>query len=266
MSDFRILQLTDLHVFRDPGVCLHTVDTRESFRRVVDHLKNSGQEFDHIVITGDHTHDERPESYEAVRSVLAPWLDRLLLVPGNHDDRAVLRSVFGDVTDRQAATDVPQDDRIVFSTACGSWLLLGLDTHCPGEVSGHLGGPQADWLRQRLTDHGRSPSILFCHHPPVSVGSEWMDAIGLQDRSLLRDIVADFPDIRVICCGHVHHEFSTDLGTAQVITTPSTGLQFDPAGSSPAFTDAPPGWRIIELSGTGMTTHVERLPDCAASS
>ena len=57
---------------------------------------NPVKRFDHVVVTGDHTHDELPESYQAVRQILSPWLDRLWQVPGNHDDRTVLRSVFGD--------------------------------------------------------------------------------------------------------------------------------------------------------------------------
>ena len=59
-------------------------------------VQESGLRPDHVVVTGDHTHDELPETYAAVRELLEPFLDRLWLLPGNHDDRAALRAAFDD--------------------------------------------------------------------------------------------------------------------------------------------------------------------------
>ena len=60
------------------------------------HIGESIETFDHLIVTGDHTHDELPQSYEAVRRILIPWLDRRGQVPGNHDARCVVRSFCGD--------------------------------------------------------------------------------------------------------------------------------------------------------------------------
>lgn len=260
MSDTRILQLTDLHLFCDEEATLKGIPTRQTLKNVVTHVLEQEQDFDHVIITGDHTHDERPESYTAVRELLAPWLDRLAIVPGNHDDRDVMRSVLGDVIERQTETPVDSDDRITFSFRCDRWLCVGLDTHLPGEVPGQFGEAQAAWLRSLLTAHGDQPAVLFCHHPPVELGSVWMDAIGLQDRKRLMAVAEDFPGVQLICCGHVHHESEHPAGSKRVVTTPSTGLQFDPRGTEPQFADDPPGYRIIELSNERLTTHVCRLP------
>ncbi len=261
MTDTRILQLTDLHLFCDEQSTLKGIPTRKSLQKVVDSIVQNETAFDRVVITGDHTHDEQAESYRVAREILSPWTDRLSVVPGNHDDRNVLRSVLGDVIDRQAGSSVPDDDRITFSFDCGSWLCVGLDTHLPGEVPGQLGIAQAQWLRQRLTEHGDNPSVLFCHHPPVDVGSIWMDAIGLQDRQLLLDVVSDFSGVRLISCGHVHHEFEGSSGSVRVVAAPSTGLQFDPQGTQATFANDPPGYRIIELNGNSVETRVVRLSE-----
>lgn len=260
MSDTRILQLTDLHLFQDEEATLKGIPTRQTLQEVVAQILEQEPEFDHVVITGDHTHDERAESYTAVRELLAPWIDRLAIVPGNHDDRGVMRSVLGDVIDRQTETPVAGDDRITFSIRCGRWLCAGLDTHLPGEVPGQFGDAQAAWLRSLLTEHGDRPAVLFCHHPPVEIGSVWMDAIGLQDRERLMAVVEDFPGVQLICCGHVHHASEHLAGCSRVVTSPSTGLQFDPRGTQPQFSPDPPGYRIIELSDERLTTHVRRLP------
>lgn len=263
MADTRILQLTDLHLFCDSESTLKGIPTRHTLQDVVDSIVHNESEFDRVVVTGDHTHDEDPQSYAAVRSILEPWIDRLTIVPGNHDDRKVMRSILGDVVEKQVTDTMADDDRITFSIQCGSWLCVGLDTHAPGKVSGQFGTAQAEWLRHRLTEHGNNPTLLFCHHPPIDVGSEWMDAIGLEDRSLLLNVVQDHPSVRLICCGHVHHEFEGAAGPTRVVTTPSTGLQFDPRGTKPLFANDAPGYRVIELTDDQLKTRVGRLAHAA---
>ncbi len=255
MKAVRLLQLTDLHVFRNPNALQKGIPTRELLQDVVQHIVNSGISFDYVVITGDHTHDELAESYSAVRSILSPWIDRLFLVPGNHDDRTVLRSVFGD-----RVSGVGQQ-LINFSFNAERWLCLGLDTHVPGAVPGLIEASQIDWAQQQLANSSAEFVALFFHHPPMDVGSLWMDPIGLAGKELLREWFTSEPRIRLACCGHVHHEFQDKVGHASVFTTPSTGIQFSPEGSTPTFVAAPPGYRIIELNEEGFSTHVVRLPE-----
>ena len=254
MSIVRILQLTDLHVFKDPEVRLKGIPTRELLEDVVRHIGESGQTFDHVVVTGDHTHDELPESYQMVRRILHPWLDRLWQVPGNHDDRSVLRSVFGD-----RVSGVGQD-RITFSFSAGRWLCLGVDTHVPGAVPGRIESDQIEWIRQQIRWTNPDRVALFMHHPPVDVGSLWMDPIGLSGKELLHKLFDAERRIQLVCCGHVHHEFSSEVSNAKIFTTPATGLQFSPAGNQPTFVAAPPGYRVIELTDEGFSTTVCRLP------
>ena len=251
----RILQLTDLHVLKDPDTRLKGIPTRELLQDVVRHVTESGVQFDHVIVTGDHTHDELPESYAAVREILNPWIDRLWQVPGNHDDRTVMRSVFGD---RVAGTG---QALINFSFEADSWLCLGLDTHVSGAVPGLIEAEQIDWVRSQLSASRAEFAALFFHHPPVDVGSLWMDPIGLTGKELLQDLFRQETRIRLVCCGHVHHEFRCVIGNTEIVTTPSTAIQFSPEGSSLNLVAAPPGYRIIELRDDGYTTRVVRLPE-----
>lgn len=255
MTTVRILQLTDLHVFKDAGVCLKGIPTRELLEDVVQHILATGATFDHVVVTGDHTHDELPESYAAVRQILTPWLRCLRQVPGNHDDRTVLRSVFGDVV-----PGVGQD-RITFSFVAGKWLCLGIDTHVPGSVPGRIESDQVEWIRQQIALFHPDRVALFMHHPPVDVGSQWMDLIGLSGKELLQELFKAESRIHLVCCGHVHHESAAQIGNARIFTTPATGIQFSPAGSVPTFVAEPPGYRIIELTDDGFSTTVFRLSE-----
>ena len=251
----RILQLSDVHRFADPDERLFGIPTRELFEDVLEHVERSGLRPDHVVVTGDHTHDELPETYAAVREALAPFLDRLWLVPGNHDDRVLLRAAFAD--------RIPADGagRVTFSVRAGGWLCLGLDTQVPGAVGGRLGAEQVAWIRAQLDEHRPGAAVLFMHHPPVELGLAWLDRIGLEDADLLQGLLVDEPRVRLVCCGHVHHESSHRVGSAEVVTVPSTGLQFSPTGDVAEFVTAPPGYRLIELGDDGYSTSVVRLPE-----
>ena len=250
----RILQLTDLHVFAEPSAKLKGIPTRETLQHVLRYIRENEQSFDHVVITGDHTHDERPESYEAVERLLTSDFERFWSVPGNHDDRAVLRNQFGK---RVSGTCT---ELINFEFADNGWLCLGLDTHLPGQVPGRIETEQIAWAKQRVSNSSSRNVALFFHHPPVDVNSIWMDRIGLEGRELVTEWIKSEPRIRLVCCGHVHHEFHASVGNADIYTTPSTGIQFDPAGETPQFATAPPGYRVIELEDHAVHTHVVRLP------
>jgi 3',5'-cyclic-AMP phosphodiesterase len=255
MTTTRILQLSDLHRFADPDARLFGIPTCELLQDVLAHVQESGLRPDHVVVTGDHAHDELPETYAAVRELLEPILDRLWPLPGNHDDRAALRAAFADRISGHGA------DRINFAFAAGDWLCLGLDTHVPGSVGGRVGADQVEWIRRQLDDHKPRAAVLFMHHPPVDLGLTWLDRIGLEDAHLLRDLLAEEPHVRLVCCGHVHHESSNHVATAQVVTVPSTGLQFSPVSDVAQFVTAPPGYRIIDLDDDGYSTSVVRLPN-----
>jgi 3',5'-cyclic-AMP phosphodiesterase len=255
MTLTRIVQLTDLHLYADPDARFYDIPTRELLQDVVAHVEQNAGPVDHLVVTGDHTNDDLAVTYEAVRDIVAPWLDRAWFVPGNHEDRAILRATFPDRISGSGA------ERINFSFAAGESLCLGLDTHVPGNVSGHIGADQIAWVEAQLAEHDPATAVLFMHHPPILLGLAWIDRIGLAGREQLQDLILRDARIRLVCCGHVHHESSHHVGAAEVVTTPSTGLQFSPTSDEALFVAAAPGYRIIELDGDSCMTRVVRLPE-----
>ena len=254
MTLTRILQLTDLHVFAEPGMRLKGLPTRECLLEVIEYIRCQNVQFDHVVVTGDHTHDELQASYAAVRDLLHDWIPVLWQVPGNHDDRVVMRRVF---SDRMADQ---QSEKIQFTFTTAHWLCLGIDTHVPGQVFGQFDATHIDWIQTCLKQYPDVSVVLFMHHPPVVFNSIWMDQIGLQGMELLHELIAKEPRIKLICCGHVHHESSHMIKQCQVVTTPATGIQFSPLGSTPNFVAEAPGFRIIELAADGFASQVHRLP------
>ncbi len=254
-----ILQLTDLHLFADKGALLKGINPWQSLERVLSFARSSGIQFDHVVLTGDLTHDGQGQTYEHLREALGDWADRDWMIPGNHDDRRHVGQVFNLSRHSTALLSLP--DRVTFSFSAGHWRVIGLDTLVPGELFGQVGGQQLSWLEGELKRYPAAATLIFMHHPPVDVGSAWLDKIGLRDREGFCSLVASSPQVKLVCCGHIHQEFTARLGAATVLAAPSTSVQFQPGTEALVVDELPPGFRILELHEDGYETDVVRLAD-----
>lgn len=239
----RIVQLTDCHLFADPAQALRGIVTRPRLEAALKDVRARFPDAELLVFTGDTAHDELPATYSAVRTEIADWLDRVRIIPGNHDHRESLREFFP-----QATGTLP--GRNAFHVACDDWQIIGLDSQIPGETAGLLGPDQLEWLNTRLAAL-LLPALLFVHHPPIPVHSPWLDRIGLQDAADLQRIVELHPHVRLIVTGHVHQELAGSLAHATVLTTPAVGPPFRPRTTDLVIDDLPPCYRIIELHPNG---------------
>ena len=86
--------------------------------------------------------------------------------------------------------------------------MIGLDSQLTGEDAGELGSEQLAWLDDRLAVDPARSAVLFLHHPPIAVGSPWVDRIGLLDAGALESVLARHPQVRAVITGHVHQEAS----------------------------------------------------------
>ena len=246
-----ILQLSDLHIFAGPAERLANVPTTRTFAEILASI-DAHEPFDYLVLTGDLAQDEALPTYEKLREMLGPRMDRTWLVPGNHDDREYLRRVFAD--------RAPATGPLTFAFDAGKWRVLGLDTHVPGQVSGRLDPDQLDWLDGELAAEPARPCLVFCHHPPVSIGVDWLDRLSLEEPETLLARMRESDRFRALACGHVHRVSERMVGGACVYTTPSTAFQFgDSRGTR--YDMLPPGYRRFTLRGDAFASEVVRLPE-----
>ena len=150
-------------------------------------------------------------------------------------------------------------ESVSFLDELNGWTLIGLDTLIEGSVEGDLAGEQWGWLRSTVSACA-GPVAIFMHHPPVFVGSQWIDQLSLASLGIFANLVEDFEQIKLVICGHVHQEFYTQIFHADVFTTPSTCVQFKPNSHDFAVDAIAPGFRTFNLKGDGSyETKVIRL-------
>ena len=248
-----ICQLSDLHLFADPDGQLAGVPTWHTFRRVLEQVNHQHDDFDYLILTGDLAQDEDSKTYAMLREALGGWLERCRIIPGNHDNPERIRKTFPELfSDEQ--------DNLTFTLDTGGWRIIGLDSHVPGDVKGHVGRNQLEWLKTQLDTEPSLPTLLFVHHPPIAINVAWLDQIAFYDASALTALIENSPQIEVVCSGHVHREFAGRIGRTQVYTTPSTCVQFA-ARAEKAFDTKAAGYRTFKLDHDGYHTEVHRLAD-----
>ena len=251
----QVIQLTDLHLNADSIKLDKGEATITTLAKIVKLIRRRFCDTDCFILTGDLAHDEKPETYRQLRELIEEFAPSCYLLPGNHDNRPAMKQIFPE--NIQAGAPL-----MCFSILVADWRLIGLDSHVPGELFGRLEQFQLHWLDDELKRHDKESTILFVHHPPVPVGSPWLDAIGLKESELLAEILCEHKQVRVIYTGHIHQEFAGIFaGDIKVYGTPSTSFQFRPRTQEHEIDPISPGFRLIELHGDSLRSQVIRLID-----
>ena len=247
----RLVQLTDLHLLGDPGARLRGVDTEATLRRVLDAARGDCARADLLLLTGDLAERGEPAAYARLRRHLVGLVadERVLALPGNHDDPAAMAAALAATGEARVAV-----------RQLGDWELLLLDSSLPGRSEGHLDAGQLDWLDARLTRAADRHALVVLHHPPLAIGSAWLDAIALDNGPALLGLLDAHANVRGVLFGHVHQAFERRRRGVRHFATPSTCVQFVPRRRQVEIDARQPGWRTLELATDGrIRTRVHRV-------
>jgi 3',5'-cyclic AMP phosphodiesterase CpdA len=251
-SPFLLLQLSDLHLGADAS----EVDPVVCLRAAVEAVLALPNRPDALIVSGDLSDDGSERSYEQVAELLEPLQLAIHVLPGNHDDRAALRRVFG----LAGAGDEP----INYSAELGPLRLLALDSTRPGEDRGELSGETLGWLDAELALEPARPTVLAMHHPPLVTALPPFDGICLSasERAGLAELLERHPQVRRVVCGHVHRTIAAELGGRAVLAIPSTHRQalLDFGSDGFAFSDDPAGFALHAWTGEALASHVQPVP------
>lgn len=255
MSDcLKLVQITDTHLFEHPQDELLGVNTLNSFHSVLEQVQKNHHDMHALLMTGDVSQDHTPKSYQYFDEAITAlniqgscyWL------PGNHDSQEHMYPTLLD-------SRINQDKYVELND---HWQMILLDSQVYGVPHGALSDDQLDFLKNSLDHSPEKNTMVLLHHHPLLAQSAWLDNHCLKNSGALWDILAQYPKVRLLICGHIHQDLNKEHQGVRVLSTPSTCVQFKPESDDFAVDNSSPGWRVFELFDDGsFKTRVERLPE-----
>jgi Icc protein len=244
----RVVQITDTHLFGDARGRLVGMNTEETSLEVLSKVVAEAGPLDLVLATGDIVHDGSEIGYRRFKERFERLAVPTLVIPGNHDKPEVLDQVM-------QGGHVRREQHLLL----GNWQFVMLDSSAADRDGGHLAPAQLALLERQLAAYPSHHAMVCLHHHPVSVGSRWIDTIGVDNADEFFAIVDRFPQVRVILWGHIHQDFRARRNGVELLASPSTCIQFRPGQAEFGLDDMPPGYRWLNLYADGrIETGVER--------
>jgi 3',5'-cyclic-AMP phosphodiesterase len=265
VSSYLLVQISDVHLTAG-GSLPPGINPRDNLVKALRLLDTTGIRPDVFLLTGDLADDGEGACYDDLAGLLAQAASRsgasVIYLPGNHDERDTFhRHLLGGSGDGDTDTDTDSDtDGPVNQTHWRDGLrIIALDSTIPGESHGALDDQTLDYLRTEIRTAAPDGTVLALHHPPIPSPIQPMAQIALREPERLRDVIAG-SDVRIVLCGHNHHEALGTLGQVPVWVCPATAYRAD-VTSTQTFRRVP-GVALsrIDLSDEGPTVTVVTVP------
>ncbi len=256
-----IAQMSDLHLRTDGKPLSGGVDSVAALEAGIRHLNALPRRPDVVLITGDLANNAHPLDYQTLRRLLDGLHMPAYVIPGNHDNREMLRDVFGDLG------YMPENGPFLHYTVEDYALrLIGLDTVVEGSEGGEMCADRRRWLDQRLSEEADRPTLIFMHHHPFRTGISFMDKTGFVGARELEAVVARHDQVIRVICGHSHRSVHVNWAGTIASVAPSIAFQIvmDLNGeATPGFILEPPACPVFmwDADTGGLVGHLSVIGD-----
>lgn len=253
-----IAQITDTHLTEHGGLAQGAVDTLPKLQSVVDSINGLPCPPDVVLFTGDLADNCHPDAYTELARLRSELKQPSFVIPGNHDDRALMREAFlelpgqGDAPIQYAIEDFPV-------------RIVALDTQLTGEDTGVLCEDRLDWLESCLSERPDVPTLIMMHHPPFQTFIDEMDHYGIVSGvRRLEELVNKNPQVNRIVCGHVHRSIQAVFANRICSIAPAVSFDqafgFGPEGPT-GFNFGSPRYELHKFNGTSFVSHTMTRDD-----
>ncbi len=219
--------------------------TYATLELVLDHIREADWAADLVALTGDLIQDDSREAYAHVDRLLARLDLPVYCVPGNHDIPPLMRETLD-----------PERFHYCGATEIRNWLLAGADSCIEGTAGGRVAAAELERVAALIAASAAEHALVWVHHPPLPVGSRWLDELGMENGDEFLRRLARSGKARMAVFGHAHQAFEGRRGQVRVVGTPSTCRQFRIGSDSFDVDDNPPAYRRITLH-PGGTVYTE---------
>lgn len=258
-----IAQISDLHLRRPGQLVEGRIDTAAFLEVCVKRINNLPDRPQLVVASGDLADTGDVTEYALLKHLLDKLAMPYVVMSGNHDSRAGLRTAFGGTF----ALPVAGDGHLQYVIELPDLNLICLDTLDEGKEAGWLCIDRLNWLHNTLRTH-RAPSLVFLHHPPFDCGIAGMDAIKLANPEALAEVLVQHAHVMGLCCGHVHRAVFTRWAGLPACICPSPAHQIH-LDTRPdvrlSWTLEPGGFLLHRWDGNHLVSHGVFGPTPAAT-
>jgi Icc protein len=248
-----LLQITDCHLGNQPGDDLLGVDADYSLDLVLAEMRDALKSADLLACTGDLSNEAGPAAFKRLLQKLSTTANgvKQAWLPGNHDDNTEMAEVLD---------GAPGEHSFLDSLSLGAWQITFLDSTIPKKVPGILAESEILRAEKILQQFPDKHHLFFLHHHLLPVGCKWLDWQAVQNSDDVLQRFSQYPQLKAIVNGHVHQEHEASFGHIQLMSTPSTSVQFKKNSDDFAIDDLMPGFRWFLLHDSGkLETAVERI-------
>jgi 3',5'-cyclic-AMP phosphodiesterase len=207
-----LIQLTDFHIGRDKQQACRGSFPVLSLQDVIKDISLCS--CSHYVATGDLSDDGSASSYRHIEELLEPIKHNIYLLPGNHDDSALMKSILGHWP-------------MAFRTHCDirQWRVIFLNSTLPGYVHGGLNKNQLSLLVQLAMPWDGNIVVMMHHHCHDDAIRQQAGNAGKGVSNMdefVRAITPYKDKVKAVFSGHVHRESKQILDGIECYTTPAT--------------------------------------------
>ncbi|TKB56809.1 3',5'-cyclic-AMP phosphodiesterase [Ferrimonas aestuarii] len=243
----RIAQLSDPHLLADKSADFLGQNPWDSFMAVLEMIASLNPHL--LLVTGDISQDHTLTAYQHFAASVTQLGVPVASLPGNHDALVRMQSGF-------AGSGIMMNEQIDL----GHWQLLQLDSTLPRVPAGALSEASLNWLDSTLGLSDK-PTLVALHHHPIDTGCKWLDQHRLANGKELLKCVEQHNHVKGVVWGHVHQQGDYQLNQAQLMSVPSTSIQFKPQCDDFTLDTLQPGFRLLELHrDDSISSQVYRLP------
>ncbi|NYT52097.1 MAG: metallophosphoesterase [Candidatus Vesicomyosocius endoextente] len=204
-----LIQISDCHI-GDNEYSIG-VNTHINLKKIISRISHIN--IDILLITGDLTHNGSITSYKTLQQILYPIQTKLLIIPGNHDNKNNLSTTFS---------------KNLFSQfTLGKWGIININSVQVSKTSGFLTKDELIKLELNLAQSNVQYILIALHHPTVPMNSTWDDSLSLKNPEALFNVLDKYHKIQAILFGHAHQAAEFRRLGVKIISCPSTALQFN---------------------------------------
>lgn len=249
----RILQVTDSHLLKNGSDHFLGLNVSSSFKAVINEVKKDvkNNSTDLIILSGDLSHDHSCESYQHIVNEISTLPCKVTYVPGNHDRAVVAEKIL------TTSSNFFLNKRVDFK----HWQIILLNSYYHGHVSGYLDDLELSFLKRSLEEKIPQYKMIVLHHHIMPSERFWLDKTITKNKDEFLSRIKGYDHVRLVVCGHTHHDSMKRKDGVDFISTPSTSVQF---ANSKQFQLDPimPGYRRINLYDDGQySTEVIRIKE-----